>query len=101
MKWLIICAALLPLSGIANTVNNNQPGQQGYNPSTQRMQTEMQNQQSRQKYKMQQDQQRQSQDLQQRMQEQRNSATQRLQQSQPGTQPQQPQIQQNNNSTTP
>ena len=40
--WLIALAALLPLSGMANTLNNNNVNQPGYNPSQQRMQTQMQ-----------------------------------------------------------
>lgn len=85
MKWLIIFAALIPLSGMANMLNNGrQPYQQGYNPTTQRMQQQMQTQQSQLQLKLQQDQQRQSQDLQRKMQEQRDSTSQRVLQSQPG-----------------
>ncbi len=41
-KWLIVLA-MLPLSSMANILNNtNQPNQPGYNPSLQRMQTQMQ-----------------------------------------------------------
>lgn len=82
MKWLVIMVAALPLTGMANMLNNNSntnnaPQQQGYNPSTQRLKQDMQNQQSQQKLKLQQDQQRQQQDLQRKMQEQRDSAAQR------------------------
>ncbi|WP_158780760.1 DUF2756 domain-containing protein [Pantoea sp. BAV 3049] len=96
MKWLMIFAALVPLSGMANMLNNsNDPDKPGYNPSTQRMQQQMQTQQSQQKLKLQQDQQRQSQDLQRKVQEQRDSASQRILQSQPGSNTQPP-VQQNN-----
>ncbi|KAB8312412.1 DUF2756 domain-containing protein [Erwinia endophytica] len=85
MKWLIIFAALIPLSGMANRLNNsNDPFKPGYNPSTQRMQTQMQTQQSQQKLKLQQDQQRQNQEVQRKIQEQRDSASQRVLKSQPG-----------------
>ncbi|MEN4911651.1 DUF2756 domain-containing protein [Erwinia amylovora] len=77
-QWLVIFAAILPLSGMANMLNNGNNSQQpGYNPSTQRLQQQMQNQQSQQKLKLQQDQQRQQQDLQRKLQEQRDSASQR------------------------
>ena len=83
-KGLIIFAALLPLSGLANTLNNNNPQQPGYNPSQQRMQQQMQTQQQQQLLKLKQDQQRQSQDNQRKMPEQRDSAQQRVIESQPG-----------------
>ena len=84
-KWLVIFAALLPLSGMANTLNNtNNPNLPGYNPSTQRLQQQMQIQQSQQKFKLQMDQQRQQQEIQRQIREQQNSASQRLLSSQPG-----------------
>jgi len=91
-KWLIVFAALLPLSSMANMLNNtNQPFEPGYNPSQQRMQTQMQIQQQQEKLKLQQDQQQQKQDLQRKMQEHRDSAQQRVINAQPGQQPQQQQ----------
>ncbi|AUX71220.1 DUF2756 domain-containing protein [Erwinia pyrifoliae] len=90
-QWLIVFAAMLPLSGMANMLNNaNNSQQPGYNPSTQRLQQQMQNQQSQEKLKLQQDQQRQQQDLQRKLQEQRDSATQRTLNPQPGQQPNTP-----------
>ncbi|CCG88920.1 DUF2756 domain-containing protein [Erwinia piriflorinigrans] len=87
MQWLVVFAAMLPLSGMANMLNNGNNSQQpGYNPSTQRLQQQMQNQQSREKLKLQQDQQRQQQDLQRKIQEQRDSATRRTLNSQPNQQ---------------
>lgn len=84
-KLLIVLAALLPLSGMATMLNNNNnPNQPGYNPSTQRLQQQMQIQQSQQQLKLRLDQQRQQQDLQRKIQEQRDSATQRTLNSQPG-----------------
>lgn len=96
MKWLVIFAALLPLSGMANMLNNSsEPNKPGYNPSTQRTQQQMRTQQSRQQLKLQQDQQRQSQQMQRKVQEQRNSASQRVLKSQPGS-GSMPPVQQNN-----
>ena len=81
-KWLIVIAALLPLSSMANMLNNtSQPNQPGYNPSQQRMQTQMQEQQ-----KLRQDQQQQNQEMQRKLQERRDSARARVIQSQPGQQ---------------
>ncbi|AXF78584.1 DUF2756 domain-containing protein [Erwinia tracheiphila] len=104
MKWLLVFAALAPLSGVANMLNNsNDSGQPVYNPSTQRVQQHMLNpqsqqqlklQQDQQQLKLQQDQQRQSQDLQRKLQEQRDSAAQRVIKSQPGSS-NQPPVQQN------
>lgn len=85
-KWLIIFAALVPLSGMANMLNNtNDANKPGYNPSQQRMQQQMQTNQQQQMSKLKQDQQRQSQDQQRKMQEQRDSARQRVIDSQPGS----------------
>ena len=92
-RWLIIFAALLPLSGMANMLNNNNdPNQPGYNPSQQRLKQEMQTSQQQQQQKLRQDQQRQSQDMQRKMQEQRDAARQRVIKTQPGSNstPQQP-----------
>lgn len=90
-QWLVVFAAILPLGGMANMLNNdNNPQQRGYNPSTQRLQQQMQDQQSREKLKLQQDQQRQQQDLQRKIQEQRDSATRRTLNSQPNQQPKAP-----------
>ncbi|WP_342754406.1 DUF2756 domain-containing protein [Pantoea sp. MBD-2R] len=96
MKWLLVCAVLVPLSGMAKMLNNNDANQPGYNPSTQRMQQQMQTQQTQQKLQLQQQQQQQSQDLQRKVQEQRNSASTRVLQSQPGSN-NTPPVQQNNN----
>lgn len=86
-KWLIVIAACLPLSGMANMLNNtNEPYKPGYNPSQQRMQSQMQGQQLQQQQKLRQDQQQQNQELQRKMQERRDSAQQRVIQSQPGQQ---------------
>ncbi|MCX8959502.1 DUF2756 domain-containing protein [Erwinia psidii] len=86
MKWLLVFVALMPLSSIANMLNNgNDASQPGYNPSTQRVQQHMLIQQSQQQLKLQQDQQRQSQDLQRKVQEQRDSAAQNVLKSQPGS----------------
>lgn len=86
-KWLIIFAALLPLSSMANMLNNtNEPFKPGYNPSQQRMQTQMQIQQQQEKLKLQQDQQQQKQDVQRKMQEHRDSTQQRIIKTQPGQQ---------------
>ena len=84
--WLIALAALLPLSGMANTLNNNNVNQPGYNPSQQRMQTQMQLRQQQQQSKLQQDQQQQTQQIQRKLQEQRSSAQQRVINTQPGQQ---------------
>ncbi|MFS2221769.1 DUF2756 domain-containing protein [Pantoea sp. B65] len=85
-RWLLIFAALLPLSsGMANMLNNSSdPNQPGYNPSQQRMKQQMQTDQQQQVLKLKQDQQRQSQDQQRKMQEQRDSARQRIIKTQPG-----------------
>ncbi len=96
MKWLMVCAALVPLSGMANMLNNNDPNMPGYNPSTQRVQQQMQTQQFQKKLMLQQDQQRQSQDLQRKVQEQRDSASTRVLKSQPGSNSTPP-VQQGNN----
>ncbi|QDY40627.1 DUF2756 domain-containing protein [Candidatus Pantoea soli] len=86
-KWLIVIAALLPLSSMANMLNNtSQPNQPGYNPSQQRMQTQMQVQQQQQQQKLRQDQQQQNQEMQRKLQERRDSARARVIQSQPGQQ---------------
>ncbi|MCU5771223.1 DUF2756 domain-containing protein [Erwiniaceae bacterium BAC15a-03b] len=85
-RWLIIFAALVPLSGMANTLNStNDPNKPGYNPSQQRMQQKMQTNQQQQMLKLKQDQQRQSQDQQRKVQEQRDSAQQRIIKTQPGS----------------
>gem|GEM_PF-214273 len=96
MKWLIVCVALLPLGSMAKVINNTDPNQPGYNPSSQRMQSQMQTQQTQQQRKLQQDQQQQSQQLQRKVQEQRDSASQRVLQTQPGATTAPP-VQQNNN----
>ena len=86
-KWLIVIAALLPLSSMANMLNSTtDPNKPGYNPSQQRMQSQMQTQQQQQQLKLKQDQQQQNQELQRKMQERRDSAQQRVIQSQPGQQ---------------
>ncbi|ARF48123.1 DUF2756 domain-containing protein [Pantoea stewartii] len=86
-KWLMVFAALLPLTGMANMLNStNDLNKPGYNPSQQRMQTQMLNQSQQQQTKLQQDQQRQNQDVQRKLQEQRDSAQQRVIKSQPGQQ---------------
>lgn len=86
-KWLIVVAALLPFSSMANSLDNtNQPNQPGYNPSQQRIQAQMQAQQQQLQQKLRQDQQQQTQQLQRKMQEQRDSARQRVIESQPGQQ---------------
>lgn len=112
MKWLIVFAALAPLSGVANMLNtssepiytpgtqhmlNNstEPNQPGYNPSTSRVKEHMLNQQSQQQQKLQQDQQRQSQDLQRKVQERRDSAAQHVVKPQTGSN-YQPPVQNNN-----
>ena len=85
-KLLMVFIALLPLSGMANMLNNNSnPNQPGYNPSQQRLQNQMQTRQQQQQNKLRQDQQQQTQQMQRRMQEQRNSTQQRVLQSQPGS----------------
>ncbi|MFB6328130.1 DUF2756 domain-containing protein [Pantoea deleyi] len=90
-KWMMVFAALLPFASQATTLNStNDPNRPGYNPSQQRMQSQMQTQQQQQQLKLRQDQQRQTQDLQRKMQEQRDSARQRVIDSQPGHQTQNP-----------
>ena len=85
MKRLLLLAALVPFAGLAqplNTTNNpNLPGYQ--NPSQQRMQTQMLNQQSQQQGMLKQQMQSQTQLQQQHLQTQLNTNTQRLQQAQP------------------
>jgi hypothetical protein len=84
-KLLLMFIALLPLSSMADTLNNNNnPNQPGYNPSQQRLQNQMQSNQIQQQNRLRQDQQWQTQQTQRRLQEQRNSTQQRVQQSQPG-----------------
>ncbi|MDZ7279781.1 DUF2756 domain-containing protein [Pantoea eucrina] len=84
-KWLIVIAALLPLSSMANMLTNtNEPYKPGYNPSQQRMQTQMQGQQQQQQQKLRQDQQQQNQEMQRKLQERRDSAQQRVITNQPG-----------------
>ena len=74
IKNLLLVAALLPLSTMAATFNNTiQPGQPGYNPSTQNLQQKMQAQQLQQKLKLQSDQQRQQRQIQQQLRQQQNS----------------------------
>ena len=86
-KYLILGAALLPLFAMANTLNNtNQPGQAGYNPSTQNLQQKMQIQQAQQQLKLQMDQQRQQQQIQNQIRTQQNQASQRILNNQPGQQ---------------
>ncbi|SFN42292.1 Protein of unknown function [Izhakiella capsodis] len=62
MKWLIFLTVAFPIVGMANSLNNtNQPFQRGYNPSTQRMQNQMFNQQQNEQLKLQQEQRNQAQ----------------------------------------
>ncbi|MFD1800856.1 DUF2756 domain-containing protein [Mixta tenebrionis] len=98
-KLLWVFIALLPLSGMADTLNsnnNNNPNQPGYNPSQQRLQNQMQSNQIQQQNRLRQDQQWQTQQTQRRLQEQRNSTQQRVLQSQPGDATRYPPVNQQN-----
>jgi len=95
--WLIALAALLPLSGMANTLNNNNVNQPGYNPSQQRMQTQMQTQQQQQQRLLHQDQQGQTKNMQRQLRKNRDSTRQQVLQSQPGQNTQQNGTMPNNN----
>ena len=84
MKRLLILAALLPFSGFAQPINTmNNPNQPGYQiPSQQRMQTQMQTQQTQQKGMLNQQLKTQTQLQQQQRQTQMNNNAQRVQQGQ-------------------
>ncbi len=88
IKWLIAVLVILTANGVtANQLNNTtNPAARGYNPSTQRLQQQMQTQQMQEQLKLQQDQQRQQLNLQRQAQEERNRTRQRIQNSQPGQQ---------------
>ncbi|WP_437890987.1 DUF2756 family protein [Phytobacter sp. V91] len=86
MKRLILVAVLLPLTAFAQPINTlNNPNLPGYqNPTQQRMQTQMLNQQQQQKLKLNQSVQTQSRLQQQHLEAQINNNSQRVKRSQPG-----------------
>ena len=86
MKRLLIAAAFLPLTAFAQPLNTmNNPNLPGYeNPSQQRMQTQMLNQQQQQKRMLNQNLQTQTRLQQQHMEAQINNNSQRVKQAQPG-----------------
>jgi len=84
-KLIIVFVGLLPLFSYANTTyKGNTMHQSGFNPSQQRMQSQMLAQQQQQQMKLQQDEQSQMQNMQRQMQEQRTNNQQRVLNSQPG-----------------
>ena len=89
MKQLLIIAALIPFTALAQPLNTlNNPNQQGYViPSQQRMQTEMMSQQQQQKGMLNQQLRTQTQMQQQSLQNQMNANTQRVPQGQVREQP--------------
>lgn len=86
MKRLILVAALLPLTAFAQPINTtNNPNLPGYeNPTQQRMQTQMLNQQQQQKGMLNQNLQTQTRLQQQHLEAQINNNAQRVRQAQPG-----------------